>query len=128
MNNETFVLLCTAQGLQQEDIVKRLDVSLRTVQRWDAGQKPVPAFAQAWITERWHEFLDRIDAFMSEVDDLPAGHEDELSMYGSQKALAEASPDGPTTIREVNAMNRALAVCLGLTDLVPVARVVSVGD
>ena len=122
MNNETFVLLRTAQGLQQEDVVKGLDVSLRTVQRWDAGQKPVPEFAQAWIIEKWDEFLDRIDAFMAEVDDLPSGHEVELLMYGSQKALVEAGPDGLTTIREVNAMNRALAVCLGLSDLTPVVK------
>ena len=121
MNNETFRLLRTAQGLQQEDVVKGLDISLRTVQRWDAGQKPIPAFARVWIIEKWEEFLDRIDDFMAEVDDLPAGHEVELSMYGSQKALVG---DGPATIREVNAMNRALAVCLGLADLAPVVKTI----
>lgn len=124
MNNETFLLLRTAQGLQQEDVVKELDISLRTVQRWDAGQKPIPEFAQAWITEKWEEFLDRIDDFMAAVDDLPSGHEVELLMYGSQKALAEAGGNEQTTIREVNAMNRALAVCLGLADLVPAVKVV----
>lgn len=124
MNNETFRLLRTAQGLQQEDVVKGLDVSLRTVQRWDAGQKPIPEFARVWIIEKWEAFLDRIDAFMEAVDDLPSGHEVELPMYVSQKALVEAGPDGPTTIREVNAMNRALAVCLGLADLAPVVKTV----
>ena len=119
MNNETFVLLRTAQGLQQEDVVKGLDVSLRTVQRWDAGQKPIPEFAQAWITERWEEFLDRIDAFMAAVDDLPAGHEVSLPVHGF-----EAGRDNPMKIREVNAMNRALAVCLGLADLAPVVKTI----
>ena len=117
MTNETFRLLRTVQGLQQEDVATGLDVGLRTVQRWDAGQKPIPEFAQVWMTDKWNDFLDEIDDFMETAKVLPSGHEVALAMY-----VPQAEQNDPMTIRKASAMNRALAVCLGLSDLTPVLR------
>lgn len=126
MNIETFTLFRKAMGVEQEDIAAELDINVRTVQRWEAGQNPLPEFAQAWMADRWQGFLDRIDAFMSEVDDLPSGHEVELAVYSSRASLERAG--STLSVREANAMNRALAVLLGLADLQPVAHVVPVED
>lgn len=126
MNIETFTLFRKAMGVEQEDIAAELDINVRTVQRWEAGQNPLPEFAQAWMADRWQGFLDRVDAFLEEVDDLPAGQEVELAVYASQESLARAGSH--LTVREVNALNRALAVSLGLADLEPVAKVVPVED
>ena len=120
MNIETFILFRQAMGVEQEDIAAELDINVRTVQRWEAGQNPLPEFAQEWMADRWQRFLDWIDAFMATVDGLPAGREVELAVYDSQESLARAGSH--LTVREVNAMNRALAVCLGLADLVPVVK------
>lgn len=126
MNIETFTLFRKTIGIEQEDIAAELDINVRTVQRWEAGQNPLPEFAQAWMTDRWQAFLDRLDAFMDDVDDLPAGQEVELAVYTSQESLARAGSH--LTVREVNAMNRALAVSLEFADLVPVAKVVLVEE
>lgn len=122
MNIETFILFRKTIGIEQEEIADSLDINVRTVQRWEAGQNPLPEFAQVWMADRWQAFLDRLDSLLAHTDDLPEGTEVDLAVYGSRGSLERAGSS--LTVREASAQNRALAVALGLSGLVPVARVV----
>ena len=113
-------------GLENKDISHLLEVNPRTVNRWESGAYDLPDFTQAWMAERWEAWLDRLDGLLGEIDELPPGSEIDLAVYVSDGSLAAAGSD--LTVREANALNRALAVSLGLADLVPIARVVPVGD
>ena len=126
MNIETFILFRQAMGVEQEDIAAELDINVRTVQRWEAGQNPLPEFAQEWMADRWQRFLDWIDAFMATVDGLPEGAEVDLAVYSSRASLERAGSD--LSVREANAQNRALAVVLGLSDREFSAHVVPVEE
>lgn len=114
MNLATFILLRHAMGYDQRDVADALNINMRTVQRWEAGVNPLPAFAQVWMDDRWQEFLDRIDTYMQDVEQVPAGETVTLAVYRSREALVKAG----ATLKpgQVEALNSALAVVLGLSD------------
>ncbi|MDV6239455.1 hypothetical protein R3J22_07940 [Trueperella bernardiae] len=71
---------------------------------------------------RWQAWLDHVSSFLAQTEQIPEGSEVDLAVYRSQASLDAAG--SALTVRQVNALNRALAVGLGLADLQPVAHTV----
>lgn len=122
MNIDTFLLLRQTMGLEQEDIATALEINVRTIQRWEARQNPLPHFAQVWMDDRWQAWLDHVSDFLAQTEQAPEGSEVDLSVYRSQASLNATG--SALTVRQANALNRALAIGLGLSDLQPVAHTV----
>lgn len=122
MNIDTFLLLRQTMGLEQEDIAAALEINVRTIQRWEARQNPLPPFAQVWMDDRWQAWLDHVSSFLAQTEQAPEGSEVDLAVYRSQASLNAAG--STLTVRQASALNRALAVGLGLSDLQPVAHTV----
>ena len=52
MNAATFKTIREGLGLTARDVSERLDINPRTVDRWEAGDSPIPAFAAAAL-DKW---------------------------------------------------------------------------
>ncbi|WP_406709375.1 helix-turn-helix transcriptional regulator [Trueperella pyogenes] len=122
MNGATFRLLRTTMGLDIGVVAAELDINRRTIERWESGKNPLPEFAQIWIEGRWQAFLDELGEYVAPLEEAPDGAPVTLAAYDSPETLRRAGSD--KTLSEVDAMNRALAVCVGLADLEPVASLV----
>ncbi|QOR47568.1 helix-turn-helix transcriptional regulator [Trueperella pecoris] len=122
MNKETFRLLRTAMGLEIETVAAELEINRRTVERWESGRNLLPEFAQVWLEGRWQTFLDELGEYVAPLEEAPDGASVTLAVYDSPETLRRTGSD--KTLSEVDAMNRALAVCMGLADLEPVASLV----
>lgn len=127
MNAETFRIKRTIIGLDPEDVAQRMGINLRTVQRWDAGQNPIPDFAANWLESRWQAFISTVaDCVINatpkaEVAGAPVEElEASVAVYRSRSSLARAG--STLTLREVNALNRAVMIAGALAGLDMVAK------
>lgn len=80
-----------ALGLSIEDVARRFNKDRRTAQRWEVHNAP-PAVVQAWIQERWADFLDRVDEALQSARELEAegkGEFLELPVYRSESRCIE---------------------------------------
>ncbi|MGV4377918.1 helix-turn-helix domain-containing protein [Trueperella pyogenes] len=126
MNGATFRLLRTTMGLEIGAVAAELDINRRTIERWESGKNPLPEFAQIWIEERWQAFLDEIGDYLAPLEDLPEGTQVDVAVYGAVESLRRAGSN--RSLGEVDAMNRGIAICLGLMDLSPSASLVPVEE
>ncbi len=93
MNAATFKTIREGLGFTARDISERLDINPRTVDRWEAGDSPIPAFAVAALDEWEARAAEAVEAWAEAVegDDHPfvvitASHQDEPPRW--QRAIA----------------------------------------
>lgn len=80
-----------ALGLTVGEVARRFNKDRRTAQRWEIHNEP-PANVQAWILERWEDFLDRVDDALQSAKKLEAegkGEFLELPVYRSELRCVE---------------------------------------
>ncbi len=68
MNAATFKTIREGLGLTARDISERLDINPRTVDRWEAGDSPIPAFAVAALDEWESRAADTVEAWVEAVE------------------------------------------------------------
>lgn len=93
MNAATFKTIRDGLGLTARDISERLAINQRTVDRWEAGDSPIPPFAVAALDEWEARATDTVDAWVEAVEGdehpfvvLTATHDDEPPRW--QRAIA----------------------------------------
>lgn len=80
-----------ALGLTVGQVARRFNKDRRVAQRWEIHNEP-PANVQAWILERWADFLDRVDDALQSAKEMEAegkGEFLELPVYRSESRCIE---------------------------------------
>lgn len=80
-----------ALGLTVGEVARRFNKDRRVAQRWEVHNEP-PANVQAWILERWADFLDRVDDALQSAKEMEAegkGEMLELPVYRSEPKCIE---------------------------------------
>lgn len=93
MNAATFKTIREGLGFTARDISERLDINPRTVDRWEAGDSPIPAFAVTALVGWEARATDTVEAWVEAVQGdehpfvvLTATHDDEPVRW--QRAIA----------------------------------------
>lgn len=96
MNTATFNTLVSTLGLTAAEISRRLEVDLRTAQRWLSGESPVPPFAAEWIGELSGWCSTLVDELVSAADEALEDGEESflLTRHQSQESLDRAGFSG----------------------------------
>ncbi len=62
MNAKEFRILRSSLGMTQGDVADALEVTQRSVRRWEQpnGDHPVPVAVATWLESKWGAFADRV--------------------------------------------------------------------
>lgn len=123
MNTATFNTLVSTLGLTAAEISRRLDVNLRTVQRWLSGESPVPPFAAEWIGELGGWCSTLVDELVSAADDALEDGEESflLTRHQTQESLDRVGFSGVPVSVHSAAVGMA-AIEMAAAGIEPVVR------
>lgn len=89
-----FRMLREGIGLSQADVADALDVTQRSVQRWEKpGEYGAPDFAWAWLYEMRDLFASMVEAGAASLDGAPDGATLQVAYYRSQREYDEHGRD-----------------------------------
>ena len=89
-----FRMLREGIGLSQADVADALDVTQRSVQRWEKpGEYGAPDFAWAWLYEMQDLFASMVEAGTASLDGAPDGAALQVAYYRSQREHDEHGRD-----------------------------------
>lgn len=126
LNTATFNTFVHLLGLTAAEISQRLNVNLRTVQRWLSGESSVPEFVAEWISELVGWVCDTVDTAVEAIADMVEKHGEpdgvDLVRYQNTTSAERAGITVPLSVHTTAVGMIAVEVVgMGLTPVVSFA-------
>lgn len=121
INGATLHTRRTLMGIAQDTMASDVNVDRRALKRWEKEQLEILPEGEAYIQERWADFLDwlseTLDAHEQFCETIgnPPEHI-ELGLYRSANAFMRTHPNSRMTWGEHTARVKTLALLLELAD------------
>lgn len=113
-------------GYTVDELATLFGVAERSVRRWESGANPVPAGIAEQMSELWDDFIAKLDAALSVLEEAEAcGQEAIIPVFDSEEDYLQwrASQDeaviSPRSYQHFQAFQRALYLAATLEDLYP---------